>query len=418
MKHVRRGLAAIASLVLTAALCALGTSPATASPASWVPPQGHCTAAADGSAARSQGAAWTCVEADPVADFAPAPSFAPSDPGEALKLCLEHSSKRVVSNRHAYCTRMPLKYTLLNDKNVKIGEAHIVVDAVGTLDSYTGQWTENIIAVPGDMDDNVSAVDVAVNATCSGMCSTAGPAWGGAHAVVEKGGDIVQGTITYRSSVAAKTDISHINVTYFVDGAALGATGVPGYDSAIFDGPTVRCDATIGDTSPIPGCIVMGHTPNVTFSKSKYRGAAVAYEWAQKNLTGRFGDADHLLSRFVDPLDPDAKKRRAKTCDRGPYAFPRGATGVPNDSCDEYPFARSWQGGNDGEQCIDITPRQIGGVWDVAGVTVDRGTPPNAPCIRAHVDNKDNTAAGGELGRAVQADRILDSEWYQVIITP
>lgn len=96
----------------------------------------------------------------------------------------------------------------------------------------------------------------------------------------------------------------------------------------------------------------------------------------------------------------------------------RGVTGVPNDSCDEYPFARSWQGGNDGAQCIDITPRQIGGVWDVAGVTVDRGTPPNAPCIRAHVDNKDNTAAGGELGRAVQADRILDSEWYQVIITP
>ncbi|WP_086566178.1 MULTISPECIES: NucA/NucB deoxyribonuclease domain-containing protein [Streptomyces] len=418
MKHVRRGLAAIASLALTAALCALGTSPATASPASRVTPQGHgtCTAAADGSALRKRGVAWTCVGADPVADFAPGPSFAPADPGEALKLCLEHSSKRVISNRHAYCTRMPLKYILLGNKNEKLGEAHIVLLAVGMLDSYKGQWDEAIIANPGDMDDKVSSVEVALNSTCSGMCSTTGPAFGGTHAIVTKGGDPVQSTITYISGVAAKSGTSsHSMPTYYVDGAAVGGVGVPGYDSAIFDGPDVRCDGEIGNTT---GCIVFGHTPNVTFSKAKYRGAAVAYEWAQKNLTGKFGDANHLLSRYIDPLDPEAEKRRAKTCDRGPYAFPRGATGIPNDSCDEYPFARSWQGGNDGEHCIDITPRQIGGVWDVAGVTVDRGTPPNAPCIRAHVDNKDNTAAGGELGRAVQSDRILDSEWYQVIITP
>ncbi|EYT79803.1 hypothetical protein CF54_29205 [Streptomyces sp. Tu 6176] len=415
MQHISRGLAAIASLALTAALCAMGTSPATASSSSRVPPQGHgtCTAAPAGSAPRKRGAAWTCIGADPIADLAPA--RAPADPAAAAKLCLEHSSERVISDRHAYCTRMPLKYILLDDKNAQIGEAHIVLLAVGMLDSYNGKWDEDIIAVPGDMDESVSAVEVAVNATCSGMCSTTGPAWGGAHAVVTKGGDNEQSTITYMSSVAAKTDVSHIMPTYYVDGAAVGAVGVPGYDSAIFDGPDVRCDAEVGKT---PGCIVFGHTPNVTFSKSRYRGAAVAYEWAQKNLTGKFGDAGHLLSRYIDPLDPEAEKRRAKTCDRGPYSFPRGATGVPNDSCDEYPFARSWQGGNDGELCIDITPRQSGGVWDVSGVTVDRGTPPNAPCIRAHVDKDDNTAAGGELGRAVQSDRILDGESYQVIITP
>ncbi|MEU8548140.1 hypothetical protein AB0C81_14295 [Streptomyces roseoverticillatus] len=367
--------------------------------------------------ARAQGAAWTCVEADPRADLS-GPSFAPVDPKDALTLCKDKGTDRVVSNRHAYCTRMPVRYVLLNDKNVQVGEAHILVWAAGGLDSYSGQWTESIVGIPIDMDHGVTGVDLAVNATCSGMCSVVAPAWSGAHVVLDASGDLVQGTITYRSTVAAKTDISHINITYTLDGAALGATGVPGYDSTVFDGPTVRCDATIGDKNPIPGCIVMGHMPNVTFSRAKYHGAAVAYEWAQKKLTGKFGDADHPLSRYIDPLDPDADKRRALTCDRAPDAFPRGATGVPNDSCDEYPFARSWQGGNPGTQCIDITPRQVGGVWDISGVTVDRGTPPNAPCIRAHVDKKDNTAAGGELGRAVQADRIVDSEWYQVIITP
>ncbi|MGW2542566.1 hypothetical protein ACWC5I_17235 [Kitasatospora sp. NPDC001574] len=74
------------------------------------------------------------------------------------------------------------------------------------------------------------------------------------------------------------------------------------------------------------------------------------------------------------------------------------------------------QGGNEGELCIDITPREVGGVWDVANVTVDRGTPPNAPCIRAHVDEEDNSAAASEFGRAVTSDRIMQGEAFEVII--
>ncbi|MFD9636712.1 NucA/NucB deoxyribonuclease domain-containing protein [Streptomyces violascens] len=427
MKHVRRGMAAIASLALTAALLAVGASPATAAPAA---PRGHgnCKVVPAGSGLHKRGAAWSCFGPDsdrrvPASALAARDiARAPADGANAVKLCLKNSSERVVSDRHAYCTRMFLKETLLDKNNAPIGEGHISVLAVGLLDSYAGKWTDHIIVVPGDMTGKVTGVEVSLDSACSGMCSVQGPAWGGGYATVEKGGDNQEGAINYVSSVAAKTDISYINVTYTVSGAAVGGVGVPGYDTAIFDGPQVRCDATIGDTTPVPGCIVFaGHTPNVTFSRAKYRGAAIAYEWAQKNLTGQYGTPGHLLSRYIDPLDPDAEKRRALTCDRGPYKFPRGATGILNDSCDEYPFARSWQGGNPGDQCVDITPRPVGGVWDVSGVTVDRGTgvsPYNAPCIRAHVDNKDNTAAGGELGRAVQSDRILDSEWYEVIIVP
>ncbi|WP_245699976.1 NucA/NucB deoxyribonuclease domain-containing protein [Streptomyces roseifaciens] len=421
-------MAAIASLALTAALLAVGASPAAAAPTA---PQGYgnCTAVPAGSDLQKRGAAWSCSGSDSTDRRVPAPVLAapdlaraPADGANAVKLCLKDSSERVVSDRHAYCTRMFIREVLLNKENVAIGEGHISVLAVGLLDSYAGKWTESIIVVPGDMTGEVTGVEVSLDSTCSGMCSTQGPAWGGGYATVEKGGDNQTGTITYLSSVAAKTDISYINLTYTVRAAAVGGVGVPGYDTAIYDGPQVRCDATIGDTRPVPGCIVFaGHTPNVTFSRAKYRGAAVAYEWAQKNLTGQYGTPGHLLSRYIDPLDPEAEDRRALTCDRGPYKFPRGATGILNDSCDEYPFARSRQGGNPGDQCVDITPRPVGGVWDVSGVTVDRGTgvsPYNAPCIRAHVDNKDNTAAGGELGRAVQSDRILDSEWYEVIIVP
>ncbi|MCI4078787.1 hypothetical protein MRQ86_00120 [Streptomyces sp. MMS21 TC-5] len=54
------------------------------------------------------------------------------------------------------------------------------------------------------------------------------------------------------------------------------------------------------------------------------------------------------------------------------------------------------------------------GQWRVDLVRSDK----NAPCVRAHVDKDQNTGAGGELGRAVQSDRIIDHEWYQVIIIP
>lgn len=426
-EHVRRGMAAIASLAVTAALLAAGASPATGAPTA---PRGYgnCKVVPAGSDLHKRGAAWSCFGPDSdrrAPDIAPTArdiARAPADGANAVKLCLAHSSERVVSDRHAYCARMFLREILLDRDNVEIGVGHVSVLAVGLLDSYAGKWTDHIIVVPGDMTGRVTGVEVSVDSACSGMCSVQGPAWGGGYATVEKGGGNEEGAINYVSSVAANTDISYINVTYTVSGAAVGGVGIAGYDTAIYDGPQVRCDATIGDTKPVPGCIVFaGHTPNVTFSRAKYRGAAVAYEWAQKNLTGQYGTPGHLLSRYVDPDDPDAEKRRGVTCDRGPYKFPRGATGILNDSCDEYPFARSSEGGNPGDQCVDITPRPVGGVWDVSGVTVDRGTgvsPYNAPCIRAHVDNKDNTAAGGELGRAVQSDRILNSEWYEVIIVP
>ncbi|MEH6373751.1 hypothetical protein V7793_05245 [Streptomyces sp. KLMMK] len=53
-------------------------------------------------------------------------------------------------------------------------------------------------------------------------------------------------------------------------------------------------------------------------------------------------------------------------------------------------------------------------MWSVKDVKILRGTT-DAPCVRSHVTNDVNTAAGGELGRAVQADRILENEPYQVI---
>ncbi|CAM5315786.1 hypothetical protein SXANM310S_03897 [Streptomyces xanthochromogenes] len=94
---------------------------------------------------------------------------------------------------------------------------------------------------------------------------------------------------------------------------------------------------------------------------------------------------------------------------------------MPDDSCDEFPFAATQEGGKAGTLCVDILPQQVGDVWDVSNVKVLRNgnVKANAPCVRGHVTNKDNVDAGSkEFGAAVRSDRILDGEAFQVIIAP
>ncbi|MCY0923798.1 hypothetical protein OS965_37660 [Streptomyces sp. H27-G5] len=425
MKHVRHGLAAIASLALTAALCGVGAQPAAAQPpTSRTVPQGHGDCTETGPDLRREGMAWTCIKTGPAtasalaAVPAAAPRVARANPG--ADLCLKDDPNKpfdpIPSTRKAYCTRYLAEYVTLGTDNKVNGQAHVLVFAAAAMNSLPqAQWMEDIRIHVTDMTPNIAAVTMALNATCSGQCTAGAPAWGGAPVLLKNGQGREDGTLSYSSSVGKGFD-TIAQPSYHVIGTIKTVTGGgrPVNTRLDWPGPKVRCDDKVGSW---PGCIVDGHTANVTYHRSLYKGAAVAYEWAQKNLTGNFGTPGHLLNRWhVDPLDPNAKGRRALTCDRGPYKFPRGATGIPNDSCDEYPFAKSVQGGNDGALCIDITPREVNGVWDVANVQVDRGTPPNAPCIRAHVDDKDNSAAGSEFGSAVTSDRIMEGEEFEVII--
>ncbi|MCZ4096915.1 hypothetical protein C8250_001295 [Streptomyces sp. So13.3] len=432
MKHLRRGLSAIAALVFTASLCAAGTAPATAAPPASAAPPGHgtCVATAPGTPLQRQGTAWTCVR---TTDTAPAGAAAPTSaalapaaraqaadpkPNPGLGMCTGTDPRQ--SSRKAYCVRHWVIYEALGKDGSVADHATVFVAAAASMDSQPqAAWSEDIITEVVEMTEKMPPVTMALSSTCSGQCTSGSSAWDGAAVRFRRLHEGKDGTLSYRSSVGKGFNTT-ILPTYRVEGAILNGSGPPTHIRPEWNGIEVRCD---DDSGSWPGCIVPGHLANVTFSKARYRGAAIAYEWAQKNLTGKYGDHDHPLNRFTDPLDPKNDKRRDKTCGiGGPNKFVGGATGVPNDSCDEYPFAGSWQGGNDGNQCVDITPRAVGGVWDIANVTVDRAaqpTPPyNAPCIRAHVDNKDNGDAGLEYGRAIQSDRIIDSEAFEVIIAP
>lgn len=405
MTRARRLLAAMASLTLAAGLLTLGALPAAAALAkSRVTPHGHgsCAPTAPGSRVQRQGAAWTCLK---VAAPAPIRAHARITARNPADLCTDPSDSPVVSTRHAYCTRESVRYALLDGNGQEIGHALVAIVAPAQLSSSNAQWREDITVLVAEMTPNIPGVTLALSSTCSGQCIAGAPAWGGAPVALGPD-EAKEGTLTYNSTVSNGA-VSFIQPAYQVEGEILGAT--PVQINGSWYGPELRCDAQVGNG---PGCIVMGHLANVTLPKSVYGAAAVAYEWAQKNLTtNNFGTADKPLQRDAD--DTNAKNRRAQSCTLGPLPFKPDPT-VTDDSCDEFPFAKSTQGGTNGSLCAEIIPRLDSGVWSVKLV---RGTL-NAPCIRAHVPLNENTGAGGELGRAVVADRIIDHEWYQVIIVP
>lgn len=68
---------------------------------------------------------------------------------------------------------------------------------------------------------------------------------------------------------------------------------------------------------------------------------------------------------------------------------------VPNDSCDEFPFARSYEGGTNGGLRADILPLYVDGEWEMFQARADKPVTFTEPCVRSHVDLDDNTNAGG-----------------------
>ncbi|MFE9649900.1 hypothetical protein ACFYO0_38480 [Streptomyces sp. NPDC006365] len=132
-----------------------------------------------------------------------------------------------------------------------------------------------------------------------------------------------------------------------------GATAVD--PNASWDNPReIRCDNQLG---PNPGCVVPSIRATFEFSLAEFGGAGATYGWTQNTL--RSGAP---LTR--DPSKTTADTRREYTCGNlsiDPFVYMDDV--VPNDSCNEFPFALSYEGGTNGAFCADIVPKYENGQW-------------------------------------------------------
>ncbi|CAM5334070.1 hypothetical protein [Streptomyces avidinii] len=279
MKRVRSLLAVLASLALTATLIALTGSPAVAAPAtSRAAPQGHgtCAATAPGSKSQRRGMVWSCPEVGPAPAWvasrmthkaAPATSTArAAGPGGGQhdgrtpeELCADASPAAVVSNRLAYCVRGAARYTRLGADNKVEGEAIVgILISSGIKETPNAAWQEKVHVVALKMENMPDGVSIAVSSTCSGICTTQGPAWGGSAVVLREDGEgRSDGVLGYSSPVGKGSKAPHIRPSYHLVGRILGG-GIPQPPvNADHPGPSLRCDDQV---TRWPGCIVEGHS--------------------------------------------------------------------------------------------------------------------------------------------------------------
>jgi hypothetical protein len=206
------------------------------------------------------------------------------------------------------------------------------------------------------------------------------------------------------------------------DNAAQTDAGDPGDDSTV---PPV-------DTGP--GCVDQNNIPTLFLSLATYGASAAMIQWAQANESSHWGLQG--VGQPLTRLASQATQRSNRTTICGPSVFtadPALNTALApyddQDSCDEFPFAATYQSGaqtgvTSGTACAQLTVVQTGTSNNPANEAADWaavttiGTPTlTENCVRGHIPLALNTGVGGAYGRFVRTNRLLNMGKFWVAVT-
>ncbi|WP_147312424.1 NucA/NucB deoxyribonuclease domain-containing protein [Thermomonospora umbrina] len=361
-----------------------------------------CSPTPAGSKARAAGAVKVCVETTPT----PAGSRAQTT---AAAAGCDVAAGHYGHNRHMYCLNdLRRTYTLLGTDGAVKGVGEISLNTHATLGAHSASWNETITATVTRLDEHVNSLTIALEASCDNACAMINKNPWSNTTTLSAVGQSVSGTVTYRVALAAG---ERSMVTPKAVLKLYQAGDVPGdFDHGLSLPWPARCDAEFSTV----GCVFPQTRPAVQMSLAAYGAATVTYWYARDYLSDHWGAPDSPLQRLAS--DSAATRNRRLTCeDLSSIPFVPFAD-IPEDSCDEYPFAHTYQGGTDGGRCAEIIPKFEDGEWWIY-VIIGREPTGYEPCVRGHVPLTQNKAAGGKYGNFVQNERVLDLEKFTVTIT-
>ncbi|MEW1867852.1 hypothetical protein AB0420_06620 [Streptomyces caelestis] len=296
-------------------------------------------------------------------------------------------------------------FTLSDEQGAVLGTALIDVKSSMNLRYDSLTWNELITVKVTKATNAVSNVNIKFDVDCTSSCSpTNNRPWTGTKTLGQ--GAEASGSVTYTSNVASGMR-DNIRTKYHMYITATGTT--PTKPNVSWELPyqaNLRCDAEL----TTPGCVFSDIRASLKYSLSdpKHAAASAAYSFAQ----GRLRDWAPLTR--ADGLNTANRKR---TCEEGSSdPFVHMYDEVPGDTCDEFPFAGSLEGGTNGALCADIIPRYEDGAWWIYPARTDKPFTYEEPCVRAHVSGEANSSAGGKYGALVKSARILDIEKYNVSV--
>jgi hypothetical protein len=207
-----------------------------------------------------------------------------------------------------------------------------------------------------------------------------------------------------------------------------------------------RCDngAAVADTQ---GCVDENFTPTMFISYSEGGASVDMVNFYEENIAPYYGNQfspdPQPLHRLTDPIlsGPKGNNREiicggfaldpAITAALAPY---NTATNTETDSCDEYPFASTYESGameegvdgnpkpfvTTGANCAQVTADHTDTTnqfepTDWVSVTVN-STTGSDPCIRGHIPKKLNSYVGGVFRGLIGTARLIskDAFWVQV----
>ncbi len=174
----------------------------------------------------------------------------------------------------------------------------------------------------------------------------------------------------------------------------------PEFSSTFVPHP-VRCDNAIKGRGP--GCVVPSHTPAIAYSRTGDVGELARHigDAQASGLPGAYPSGPPL-TRLMDK--DDAKDNRGRACPRT-YTRPAGL------SCDEYPFASSYQG-------ADQAPKGPGRTFSYCWIApkLPRGLRDSTGYSSCMINDAQNKQGGSQLSAFFSRNRILDRDAYRIWI--
>lgn len=304
------------------------------------------------------------------------------------------------------------------------------------LDPNSDTFTQTVSVSLKSLVTEVPSLTLDIDFGCRGYCEKETPVWSGSKTFIA--GDTHTATVTQKIKWNNTADVSgRISPYLTVKGTANGQTSNP--LSAEKSELDVRCDR---DVKATPGCVFSSYKPTYVMNSKKFP-AAAAHAWLiQNKLPGRYGlRGNNPLTFLADDVlvpDPPTNSKSIVDHNRGvicPQSWERsplatmspelGANDVP--SCDEFPFAASWQsaatpkgwGGKNlnqvtsGDGCLNtIAQRGADGLWRLVPDPRSHVPTWTEPCGRSSMSNNQNTQSMSLFPTWRKDNRVLEGDNY------
>jgi hypothetical protein len=287
-----------------------------------------------------------------------------------------------------------------------LGTANFDVSQSMQLETTSLVWEERDYITMLDATGLAIGVEVGFTATCASLCTAASDLSVPVPIAV---GETLPALITYTDAPASGQDTT--SATYTMEAIQPGT--IPVQPIVSWPGPTdypIRCDTLVGGS---PGCVIPAVTPTFFVSVAQSGASAIMIAFSQQYLPDGWGSSQPLRRLASDAL---ANTNRNIICG----VFTPDPTVPGGDSCDEFPFAKTYESGAmlglTGADCAEIKPYidDVTGTWVVQLVNNVTFT---ERCTRGHVTLADNSDVGGDLGRFTQQERLLDFDPYWLTVT-